>query len=280
MLTPTLYFVLLLLFALPPEEVPQPPRIVNATLHQFEDGPPAYAGHRYIAGETVFFSFQVADFRVSPEKKVHLSYRIDAMDSEGILLTKSETGKVDVELAPQDKEWMPRVRRSFVIPPHALPGEFKVTAAVTDELSGREATSEVRFVVDGRRVEPSKTLVVRNFRFLRREEDTHAMPVAAYRPGDRLWARFDITGFKIAERNHIHVDYGLAILDPSDEVLYSEPLAATEEDSPFYPKRHVPSVLSLSIQPGTPAGEYILLLTTRDTLSGQTYETRQVFRVE
>ena len=34
---------------------------------------------------------------------------------------------------------------------------------------------------------------------------------AVYQPGDTLWAKFDITGYKFGENNRFSVDYGLAI---------------------------------------------------------------------
>lgn len=254
--------------------------ITSTTLHQFEDGPPIPAGHRFIPGETVFFSCQVRGYRPTPEQKVLLSYKIDAVDSMGVPIVATDTGKVDTELAPQDKEWMPKIRRAVLIPPHVPPGQYRITAEVKDEVSGQEAKTEVSFQVYGRRVEPSDTLVVRNFRFLRNEQDDNPLPVAAYRPGNTLWARFEMTGFKIGEKNRIHVEYGIAILSPSGKQLFAQEQAAVEEDSPFYPKRYVPGQLSLNIQPKTPPGEYTLLVTVRDQVGGQTFETRQTFRIE
>jgi hypothetical protein len=121
------------------------------------------------------------------------------------------------------------------IPPFADSGSYRAVIAVKDELAGKETSKEVSFQVRGRDVEPSDRLVVRNFRFLRAEDDVQPLAaVAAYRPGDAVWARFEMTGYKIAEQNRFHVDYGLAVLGPSGKTLFSQPQAAVEQDRPLF----------------------------------------------
>lgn len=261
----------------------EPLAIINTKLHQFEDGPPVYADHRYMPGETVFFSCQGRGFQVSKngeQEKVLLSYRIDALDSAGVRLVESRTGKIDETLSPQDKDWLPKIRHSFIIPPHALGGTCRIALVVKDELSGQEKTAEVTISVRGRQVELSETLMLRSFRFLKSEEETSPLPRAAYRPGETMWAKFDITGFRTGEKNRVWVEYGISILNSEGKVLYAQPEGAAERDAPFYPKRYVPGTVSLNIQPGTPAAEYTLLVTVRDRIGGETHESRQTFRVE
>jgi hypothetical protein len=259
---------------------PKPPVIVNATLQQYEDGPTLPAGHQFIPGETVFFSFQVRGYSVSPEGKVQLSYRIEAQDADGAPLAEADTGSIETEISDLDKDWLPRVRYSCLIPPHALPGKFRITAVVRDGRTALEARQEAAFTVQGRAVDVSGPFSVRNIRFLRSEEDRAPLAVASYRPGDTLWARFDITGFKLGDKNHVEVVYGISIVSPSGKVLYSEPEAASEEDASFYPRRYVPGVASLNVQPKTTPGEYTLLITARDLVGHQTCEGRGVFRIE
>ena len=136
--------------------------IVSPTLQQFEDGPAIYAGHRFIPGETVFFSFQVRGFAVTPgeEKKVHLMWRIDALDSAGVHLVEEKKDEIDAVVLPEDKEWAPKVRYTVLIPPHAGPGGYHIVATVKDTLSGQEAKIEVPFPVQTRSVEPSETLLI------------------------------------------------------------------------------------------------------------------------
>ncbi len=274
----------LLAVLLPAAVQAQPPvkplALVNVTLHEFEDGPPIASGHQFIPGETVFFRLQVQGCQAAPDRKVRLSYRIEASDSDGTPLAEIQTGKVETDLSDMDKDWLPRIRYSVLLPPHALPGEFRIGAWVKDENSGQEAKAGASFMVQGHQVETGGALALRNFRFLRGEQDGAALPAAAYRAGDTLWARFDITGFKAGEKNRIHVVYGISIVSPSGKVLLSEPQAAVDEEAPFYPKRYVPGVASLNVQPKTTPGEYTLVVTARDEVGEQTTVGHYMFHIE
>jgi hypothetical protein len=273
----------LVVFAMLPAAAQAPARpltIVAPILQQYEDGPPLTDSHLFIPGEMVAFSFQVQGYRTSPAQRLMLTYRIAAVDSDGVLLAEPDTGKIDTEVTEMDKDWMPKVRYSVFIPSYALSGKFRIRATVRDELGAREATTEALFTVRSRPVELSETLAVRSFRFLRGEEDRNSLIDALYKPGETLWARFDITGFKRGEKNLLHVVYSVAIADPSGKVVFSQADAAVEKDAPFYPQRYVPATFSLNVQPKTAAGEYTLIVSARDEIGGQTCESRQKFRVE
>ena len=94
-----------------------------------------------------------------------------------------------------------------------------------------------------------------------------------------MWARFEITGYKLAEKNRLDVEYGVSVLRPSGEVLYSEPNAASEKDESFYPKRYVQGMLSLKLDPDIALGDYTIVLAVRDQIGGQQYETRHPFLI-
>lgn len=257
----------------------KPPVIVEASVQQFEDGP-AVTSEPFRPGETVFFSFQVRGYIVSAGGKVQFTYRIEVMDPDGVLVVEPATGQVETELSEQDKDWLPKVRHNFLIPPHAPSGRFRILTVVRDGRAAAEAKSETAFAVQGRQLDTSGPLAVRNLLFFRGEDDPTPLATPVYGPGDTLWARFDITGFQRAEGNRFHVAYGLSIISPSGKLLFSEPRAAEEQDSSFYPKRYVPGAVSLTIQPKTTPGEYTLLVTARDEVGSLTCETRGVFRVE
>lgn len=254
--------------------------IVNPALHQYEGGPNVPSSYVYSAGDTVFLSFQIGGYRASEKERVLISYRVEALDPRGLALAPAEAGKVDVELADEDKNWMPTVHYSVLVPPSAGSGAYKIQIRLKDEIGRTEAAGEVTFAVRGLAVEPSPALVLRNFRFLRGEEDGAPLAAAVYRPGDAVWARFEITGYKLGEKNRYHVEYGVAVLRPSGEVLYSEPNAASEKEESFYPRRYVLGALSLKLDSTIAKGEYTIVVTARDVTGGQTSETRQVFRVE
>jgi hypothetical protein len=255
--------------------------VVNVVFHQFEDGPPLPASFAYAPGDSVFLSFQVAGLRAMGEDQVvQLSYTLSAMDPAGVPLVAPKNGKLRAELAPQDKDWMPKVRWEFPLPPWAPSGAFRVSIQVKDLNTGQEMTKEFTFAVRGRDVAPSETLVVRNFRFLRSEEDGEPLHPPAYRPGSAVWARFDVTGFKLGPKNQFQVEYDVAVLSPAGKQIYSQPNAAVEKDESFYPRRYVPGILSLNLTPTVKPGEYTIVLTLRDGVGGQQAESRHTFLVE
>jgi len=256
------------------------PTVANASVQQFEDGSPLPADYAFVPGETVFFSFQVRGYQTSPDEEVHMSYRIEALDSDKIPVVETKSGKLDATVTDMDKDWLPKIRHTVLVPPHALPGQYRISAWMKDEVSGRETTGSVEFKVGGRAVERSDTLTIRNFRFLRDEGGQAPLRPAAYRGGETLWARFDVTGYKIGEANRIQVAYGLSIVAPSGKTLFTEPQAAEEKDAPFYPKRYFAGIVSLNVQPKTTPGEYTLVISVRDEVGGQTYESRQPFRID
>ncbi len=129
-------------------------------------------------------------------------------------------------------------------------------------------------------MEPSETLLARSFQFLRAEDDRVPMHPAIYHPGDMLWARFDITVYKLGEKNRFSVSYGLAILNAAGEQLFAQPDAASDEKESFYPQRYVPGVLSLSLDRNVAKAAYTLVVTIHDKIGNQTWETKQAFQVE
>jgi hypothetical protein len=257
-----------------------PLKIVNAVAHQMEDGPLTTAPQSFTTGEVVFFSFQLENYTVSPENKVKLSATSDAFDENGVRLQEPVVSSVDTEITPNDKEWKPKLRAQIFLPPLGLPGRYQIAVKAVDELSGATASAELPLKVTGHSVEASGALTVRNFGYYRSEEDREPLTTPAYRAGDTVWARFDIIGYKYGTGNKIDVEYGVTVLSPSGKVLYSQPGAATEQSASFYPKKYLPNSFNLNIQPKTPPGTFTIVLSVKDNVGGQTYETKQPFSVE
>ncbi len=267
----------LLLVAAPP---PKKLAVGYIATHQFDGGPALPAGYLFTPGETVFFTFSVEGFTASEEGQIKIRYEARATDPDNVLLAPPFAGTMEAELAPEDKNWLPKARHEFVLPSYLEPGTYRLSVTVKDELAGTEASSEIPLRVRGQKVAPAASITVRNFRFLRSEEDGPGLAPPVYRPADTVWARFEITGYKLGERNRFQVEYGVAVLSPSGKVLFSQPKAATEEEQPFYPRRWVGGILSLTGRPDTKPGEYTLVLTLRDLIGNQTSESRHTFRVE
>lgn len=263
-----------------PPPAPQPLSIVKAALHQYEDGPPMAAGAAFHTGETVFLTFRVQGYQRTADAKIHLVCKIEALDPDGVPFAEPATREVQATLTAEDKDWLPIVRQSFLIPPLALSGSYRLAITVEDKVGSREAKTEVQFPVRGREVAPSDTITARNFRFLRSEEDTRPLVPAVYRPGDAVWVRFDITGYKFGERNRIRVSYGVSVIGPEGNTMYSQPAAAAEEGESYYPKKYLPSMFSLNLDDQVQPGAYVIVLELNDEVGGQTAESRHEFRVE
>ena len=99
-----------------PKTAAKPLGITAVAISQFEDGPNVPDDFVFDPGETVFVRFQMEGYKAPPEDepgKTRLSYTLEAKDPAGIAIAESKSGKVEVELAPQDKEWLPKVRHSI-----------------------------------------------------------------------------------------------------------------------------------------------------------------------
>ena len=263
----------------------QPKKLVieRMGLHQFEDGPLLDASYELAPGETAYFTCRVTGYQVEKHEdiqRVKLAWQMQALDPRGVLIEKPKSGRIEDRILPQDKNWTPKVTASFTVPPFAPGGLYRIAVTVTDESNQAAVPAELVFHVTGRNVAPSDTLITRNFQFLHNENDTAGMREPVYHPGERLWARFDITGYKFAENNRFLVKYGLAVLNAQGTQLFSQPEAASETDQSFYPQRYVPGLLSLSLNAGVARGSYTLAITIQDEIGNQTWEDRQAFRVE
>lgn len=268
-----------LVFAAAP---PKPLTIQNVTLSQYEDGPALAGTQSFVPGEAIFFSFQVSGYRSEgeDEQSIRLTWRIEAKDPAGVHLEEPATGKLVAGLAQEDKDWMPKVRHTIVVPPFAPSGTYHVTISVHDEIAKADVQKEAEFKVRGRQVEPSPKLAIRNMNFYRGEEDKEPAEPPAYRPGDTVWVRFDITGYRFAAKNHFDVGYGITVLRPNGEVTLSQPEAAAETDESFYPKPYIPAALSLNLPKDIRPGQYTVIVTAKDKVGGQNEEVRRTFSVE
>lgn len=255
--------------------------LLNPTIHQYEDGPPISVTDYFVPGETVFLSFQVDGYTtriVDEEPVVHLKYRIEAVDYDGILLDKPLEAELKQKLTYQDKDWKPKIRYSVVVPPLALSGTYQIRATVTDMISKRTATTSATFRVRARDVPASDHLVIRNFRFLHSESDEQPLLEPVYRAGEFLWARFDITGYKHGPENLIDIQYGVRILDENDQEVYNNYPAVHVTEGSFYPKRYLPGIFSIEIQPGT-EGTYKLEVIVEDLIGNQKAIAQHSFQV-
>ncbi len=264
----------------------KPLAIVHPVFARSEDGPPEASDEEFVPGETIYFSCQTEGYRKvdKPDdygkQNVALTFQIEVRDMSGALLKPIKEGKVETTVTQEDKNWEPKIRDTIVVPPLADTGEYTVLVKLSDELAKATSEKPAVFHIKGRDVAPSATLVVRNFRFQRGEDDGKPLQVAAYRPGDMVWARFDMTGYKLGDKNQVDIGYGLTVLREDGSVAYTQPEAANQKIQTYYPQRYQPGELNLNLAKDQPLGKYTIVLAVQDNIGHQMYETRETFSVE
>ena len=254
--------------------------IVRPIVAQSDGGVASPPGFEHVAGETLFFSCRVAGYAKTAEEKVQLAYSVQAFDPKGVPLTEIYKNELMTDVTPQDKEWMPKITTEIQIPPLVGAGTYKIVVKVEDLVDKANAELSVPFVVRSKTVEPSDTLVVRNFQFFRGEDDPAPLIHAVYHGGDAVWTKFDIIGFKYGEKNHIDVSYVTSVIAPSGKVLWTQPEPAVEQSDSFYPKRYVAATMGITLLAKTTPGEYTIAVKVTDAVGKQTYEAKQTFTVE
>lgn len=270
-----------ILFALTAALFAAPPlQIVKPIISQMDGGAPDPSGFQHTPGEIVFFSCRVANYSKDAESKIHLTYSVQALDPQGVPLEEIYKNEIQEEVAPQDKEWLPKIATEIAIPPLAGNGNYKVHVKVEDLIAHASAELDAPFLVRGRDVPPSDALVVRNFRFFRGENDAQPVEKAAYKPGDGVWAKFDITGYKFGANNKIDVSYITSVLNSAGKVLWTQPEPAAEQSESFYPKRYIAADFGLNLQKNINPGEYTIAVQVKDAIGNQTYEMKKNFTVE
>ena len=254
--------------------------VVRPIIAQSDGGAPMPPGFEHVAGETLFFSCRIAGYAKTPEEKVHVAYSVQAFDPKGVPLTEIYKNELvtDVTPAGQGVDAEDRHRSA-----DSAAGRLR---HVQDRDQGRRpdradnAELAVPFQVRGKTVEPSDTLIVRNFQFFRGEEDTQPLDKAVYHGGDAVWAKFDITGFKYGEKNHIDVSYVTSVISPSGKVLWTQPARGGAERELLSRSATWRRRWGSHLLPNTKPGEFTIAVTVKDAVGNQTYETKQTFTVE
>lgn len=270
------------------QEAETPPSslaIVQAGVEQSEDAPFVPADYFFLPGDYLYFTFQIAGFAIQSSSrdevhKISLSYQVIPEDANGVPLTEPVSNTIAAELSSQDKNWTPKRRASFLLPSYVANGDFHVHVAIKDLFGKTEIAKDFPFHIGGVRIEPTDSVNVQHFEFLRRETDREPLDVPAYSPGDTVLARFDMAGFKLASGNTYQLEYGLSIIQPSGRPFLDVPRAAELKASSFYPAQYLPGTIHINTPPNSMKGEYVLMLTVRDLITNTKYEMKKSFSIE
>jgi hypothetical protein len=253
--------------------------LVRPAISQTDGGPIAPAAYEYTAGETLYFSCRVSGYTKNPEERIQLGFTVQAFDAKDVPVAEIYKGEFTSEVLPQDKDWMPKIEVGVSLPPLVRPGNFRIMVKTDDLIAKTSASLTVPFRVRGRDVEPTERLAVRNFRFVRGEEENAPVVTGAFKTGDTLNARFDITGYQFGPGNQIDVSYVVSVLGTSGKTLWTQPEPALEKSASFYPKPWVPASLQLGLETVKP-GAYSMKVVAKDAIGNQTGEITQPFTVE
>jgi hypothetical protein len=256
-------------------------QLVLPALSDSDGGPPNAAGSSYRPGDSLYFTCRISGYSKDKDEQVRLAYSVTAVDPAGVALSDPYKNSIAAEVAPQDKDWLPKIETSVSIPTMLFAGEYKIVVKVDDLIAKTSSELAVPFRIRGREdIHPGDALSVQSFRFLRNEDDTRPAERAAYVPGDHLWAKFDITGFRYGPANRIDVSYVTSVLGPDGKTLWTQPKPMVEQSESFYPRAFVPAEMGIELQPKIKPGAYTLVVQAKDAIGNQTCETRQPFTIQ
>jgi hypothetical protein len=260
-------------------------QIVAAGVESSEDAPFVSSDFHFLSGDYIYFQFQVSGYAIkttanSEVRKISLTYEASPQDAKGVALTPSVTGVIEEELSAEDKNWTPKRRISFLLPSFVAAGDLHVHLAIKDIIGNASTERDFPFHIGGVVVAPSPLLGVQDFQFLRKQDDSEPLEVPAYRPGDTVYARFNLVGFHLGPGNEYHLSYGLTVNRPDGKPYLNEQSAAELSDRSFYPVAFVPGDVSVTTSRDIALGQYVLVLTVRDLSGSQTYRLKRVFTLE
>jgi len=263
-----------------PQPAGPPLQLGAPVISQFEDGPGLTGAQKFVVGESGFFRFSVANFKIGEDGKVVLTGHSQVFDPRGTPVAAVDELVIGTSLSEEDKNWRPRFHSQFQLPAIAPPGTYKIHFDAVDDQSHQKASGDAMFEVEGRDVAPSPSLTIRRTAFYRTADDETALKIPAYRPGDMVWVRFDITGYKYGEQNAVDVAYDVAVTDAAGKQLFAQENAAVEKSQAFYPQPWVPGSFSLTLRPDTVKAPYSVSITAHDAIGKQTVTEKADFVVE
>lgn len=253
-------------------------KLGNAVAAQFEDGPPL-GSYRLVPGEIVYFSFTAENYTRSATGRVELTGHVQIFDPRGTSVSPAEEIPLITNLSEEDKNWKPKLRAQIALPPIAVPGVYKIKFDATDEPSHQSASGEATFQVDAKNVAPANELVIRGLNFYRNQEDETALITPVYRPGDVVWVKFYITGYKYGGMNAIDTTYDVELFGAEGKSIMKQEDAAMQKSMSYYPQPYIPAVFSLTLKSTMSRLVYTVVITARDAMGGQTATAKAEFQV-
>jgi hypothetical protein len=239
--------------------------IVKTVVSEFAGGPAVSQDHEFTTGQRVHFSFAVSGF---PKKdgtaSLLLDYVVEPVDCLGVLFDRPVEGRLI--LTTRRSESRP-IQGLFVIPlaPRAGEGKFRVT--VHDRVSEQVARTEIPFNVASNLPEPGERFEVSGFQYFSSEYSDKPLSSPKFRPGETAWGRFQLSTYQTVENNRYRLSYGVTLRNKAGKVVFQEGQAVAESRESFYPRTHVPGVISVRLESNIQPGDYLLEIAAVDEIA-------------
>jgi hypothetical protein len=262
-----------------------PLAVIDAGVQRSEDAPNVPTDFKFLPGEYVYFRFHVSGFGTKLNEKTEvktlsMEYEITPQDSNHVALTEPVKGVITGDLSKEDKNWVPIRRTSFLLPSFVAAGDYSIHILVKDLVSKTEAVHDYPFQIGGVQASHADSIEADDFQFLRNQDDVAALELPAYAPGDTVFARFQMVGFKYEAGNGYKLSYGIKVLRPDGKSFLDAPSAAQISSDSFYPAPYVPGDLQITTPKNAARGTYQLTLTVRDLVGNQSFDLKRTFTIE
>lgn len=227
------------------------------------------------AGGMVSLTFGVAGFSREPVKtadglpgeSVQVTYGVELLDPQGLLVEPAKQGEVRTVLGPRDEHWRPKINWSASVPEYALPGEYRVRIQVRDVMTRRETVETATFQVRGEPIQPTESLQVQQVEYARSEEEPW-FSERYFSPADAIHVRYKVAGFRVSPDKQVWIEQDWTVLNPEGKVAASQRDAVVVKQQYFYSPRHLPTRFELRLEDPQP-GTYVLRIDVRDRIGEQ-----------
>ena len=239
--------------------------IVNPAVSDFAGGAAVSYDREFTAGQRVHLSFGASGFKsLADTGKIFLEYTVEPVDCLGILFEKPLQGRLIG--ATRRTESRP-LRVEFMIPQAPRSGEGKFRVTVQDRIGEQVARTEIPFLIASSLPEPAGYFEVTGFKYFSSEYSDQPLDNPRFRPGDTAWGRFHLSGYGVVENNRYRLSYGVTLRDKASRVVFQEQQAVSESRESFYPRTHVPGVISVRLESTIRAGDYVLEIAAIDEIA-------------
>ena len=252
--------------------------IINATVSEFAGGAAVAPDREFMSGQRVHLSFAAAGFKsVADTGNIFLEYVVEPVDCLGVLFDKPLTGRlITITRHTQTRPF----RVEFTMPQAPRSGEGKFRITLTDRIGEQVARLEVPYLVGTNLPEPADQFEVTGFQYFSSEYSDQPLVNPKFRPGETAWGRFHLSTYGTEENNRYRLSYGVTLRNKAGRVVFQEQQAVSESRESYYPRTHVPGVISVRLESNIQPGDYVLEIAAVDEIAKAKTWSRFPFRVQ